>query len=85
MKKSTDNICRYGADGKVSKTPVGTPAAPKEMRGMAMALRLTGNRVGLLLSPVLASGVVSAWGLPAYFYWRRQTRKLGAVEMGSRN
>jgi len=43
-------------------------AAPKEMRGMAMALRLTGNRVGLLLSPVLASGVVSAWGLPAYFY-----------------
>lgn len=43
-------------------------AAPKELRGMAMALRLTGNRVGLLLSPVLAGWVVTAWGLPAYFY-----------------
>ncbi len=34
VKKSTDNLCRYGADGKVSKTPIGTPAPKKEMRGL---------------------------------------------------
>lgn len=34
VKKSTDNLCRYGADGKVAKTPIGTPAPKKEMRGL---------------------------------------------------
>ena len=34
VKKSTDNICRYGSDGKVAKTAIGTPAPKKEMRGM---------------------------------------------------
>jgi MFS family permease len=43
-------------------------AAPRELRGLAMAVRLAGNRVGLLLSPIIAGGVVMAWGLPAYFY-----------------
>lgn len=46
VKKSTDNICRYGADGKVAKTPVGTPAAPKEMRGMKK--RIVEKKVGEL-------------------------------------
>ncbi len=43
-------------------------AAPKELRGVAMALRLTGNRVGLLLSPIITGWAVALWGLPAYFY-----------------
>ncbi len=34
VKKSTDNLCRYGSDGKVAKTPIGTPAPKKEMRGL---------------------------------------------------
>lgn len=34
VKKSSDNLCRYGADGKVAKTPVGTPPPPKQMRGL---------------------------------------------------
>lgn len=34
VKKSTDNLCRYGADGKIAKTPIGTPAPKKEMRGL---------------------------------------------------
>jgi len=43
-------------------------AAPRELRGLAMAVRLAGNRVGLLASPIIAGVVVTAWGLPAYFY-----------------
>ncbi len=43
-------------------------AAPKDMRGVAMALRLTGNRAGLLLSPVITGWAVTLWGLSAYFY-----------------
>ncbi|MCG8403317.1 MAG: MFS transporter [Firmicutes bacterium] len=43
-------------------------AAPKELRGVAMALRLTGNRLALLLSPIIAGGLATVWGLPAYFY-----------------
>jgi hypothetical protein len=34
VKSTKDNLCRYGADGKVQKTPIGTPAPKKEMRGM---------------------------------------------------
>ncbi len=34
VKSTKDNLCRYGADGKVQKTPVGTPAPKKELRGM---------------------------------------------------
>jgi hypothetical protein len=34
VKKSTDTLCRYGPDGKVAKTPIGTPAPKKEMRGL---------------------------------------------------
>ncbi len=34
-KKDTQQMCRYGPDGKVMKTPVGEPAPPpKEMRGV---------------------------------------------------
>ena len=32
-KKETHAQCRYGADGKVQKTPVGPPEEPKEMPG----------------------------------------------------
>jgi len=34
VKKSTDTLCRYGPDGKVAKTPIGTPAPKREMRGL---------------------------------------------------
>jgi hypothetical protein len=34
VKSTKDNLCRYGSDGKVQKTPVGTPAPKKEMRGI---------------------------------------------------
>jgi hypothetical protein len=34
VKSTKDNICRYGTDGKVQKTPIGTPAPKKEMRGL---------------------------------------------------
>jgi len=46
VKKTTDDICRYGPDGKVQKTPVGAPAPPKEQpqgrgrRGGAMKERI---------------------------------------------
>jgi MFS family permease len=56
-------------------------AAPKDLRGVAMALRLTGNRVGLILSPMLAGLVVTAWGLPAYFYTAAGLLLAGSVLM----
>lgn len=34
VKKSTDFICKYGPDGKVAKTQIGSPAPKKELRGM---------------------------------------------------
>jgi hypothetical protein len=34
VKSTKDNICRYGPDGKVQKTPIGTPPPKKEMRGL---------------------------------------------------
>jgi hypothetical protein len=34
VKKATDTLCRYGPDGKVAKTAIGTPAPKKEMRGL---------------------------------------------------
>jgi hypothetical protein len=34
VKSTKDFICRYGPDGKVQKTPIGTPAPKKEMRGL---------------------------------------------------
>ena len=34
VKATKDFICRYGSDGKVQKTPIGTPAAAKKMRGI---------------------------------------------------
>jgi hypothetical protein len=34
VKKTTDKLCRYGADGQVAKTPIGTPAPQKEKRGL---------------------------------------------------
>jgi MFS family permease len=43
-------------------------ATPPELRGLAMSLRLAGNRVGMLLSPVIAGWLVTMWGLGAYFY-----------------
>ena len=33
VKKTKDDLCRYGPDGQVQKTPLGAPAPPKEMRG----------------------------------------------------
>lgn len=58
-------------------------AAPAELRGLAMALRLTGNRVALLASPVLAGWVVTLWGLPAYFYTAAALLMTGSVVMSS--
>jgi MFS family permease len=43
-------------------------AAPADARGLAMALRLAGNRVGLLTGPLIAGAAVTAWGLSAYFF-----------------
>lgn len=43
-------------------------AAPRELRGMAMSLRLAGNRVGLIISPMWGGWLAAAHGLPAYFY-----------------
>jgi hypothetical protein len=34
VKSAKDNICRYGPDGQVQKTPLGAPQAKKEMRGV---------------------------------------------------
>jgi hypothetical protein len=34
VKKSIDNLCRYGPDGKVAKTAIGAPAPQKQMRGL---------------------------------------------------
>ena len=34
VKKTKDELCRYGPDGKVAKTPVGAPAAEKHLRGV---------------------------------------------------
>jgi hypothetical protein len=46
VKKSTDKLCRYGPDGKVAKTPIGTPAPQKEMRGMKK--RIAEKKIGEL-------------------------------------
>jgi MFS family permease len=43
-------------------------SSPPELRGVAMSLRLAGNRVGLLLSPIWGGWLAAAYGLPAYFY-----------------
>jgi hypothetical protein len=43
VKSTKDNICRYGPDGKVQKTPIGTPAPKKEMRGLKK--RIVENKV----------------------------------------
>ncbi|MDP2873247.1 MAG: MFS transporter [Bacillota bacterium] len=43
-------------------------SAPPELRGMAMSLRLAGNRVGLLLSPIWGGWLVAARGLSSYFF-----------------
>lgn len=34
VKSKSDDLCRYGADGKVSKTPIGTPATKKKAGGL---------------------------------------------------
>lgn len=34
VKKTTNELCRYGPDGTVQKTPLDAPAPQKEMRGM---------------------------------------------------
>ena len=34
VKSTKENICRYGPDGKVQKTPLGPPPQQKQMRGM---------------------------------------------------
>jgi hypothetical protein len=46
VKNSTDKLCRYGADGKVGKTPIGTPAPKKEMQGMKK--RVAEKKIGEL-------------------------------------
>lgn len=46
VKSTKDNICRYGPDGKVQKTPIGTPAPTKEMRGLKK--RVAEKKVGEL-------------------------------------
>jgi len=46
VKKTTDNLCRYGADGKVAKTLIGTPAPKKEMRGLKK--KMVDKKVGEL-------------------------------------
>ena len=46
VKKTEDKLCRYGPDGQVQKTPLGTPAAPKQMRGMKK--RMVDKKVGEL-------------------------------------
>jgi len=43
-------------------------ATPPDLRGLAMSIRLAGNRAALLSSPVLAGYMVTFWGLGAYFY-----------------
>jgi hypothetical protein len=34
VKKTKDDMCRYGPDGQVQKTPIGPPAPQKEMHGL---------------------------------------------------
>jgi hypothetical protein len=34
VKKTEEDICRYGPDGKVQKTPLGSPASERTMRGI---------------------------------------------------
>jgi MFS family permease len=58
-------------------------AAPKELRGMAMSLRLAGNRVGLLLSPIWGGWLVAARGLPSYFYAAAVMLGAGSVFIGT--
>jgi len=42
--------------------------APADIRGTAMGLRLSGNRLGQFALPVLAGLVAGAAGLPAIFW-----------------
>lgn len=56
----------FGANQPPSMACV-ADSAPPEARGLAMALRLAGNRVGLLIGPLVAGMAVTAWGLAAYF------------------
>jgi hypothetical protein len=44
VKKVTNELCRYGPDGKVQKTPLDAPAPQKEMRGMKK--RVVEKKVG---------------------------------------
>jgi hypothetical protein len=46
VKKTKDELCRYGPDGKVAKTPIGTPAPEKHLRGMKK--RIVEKKVGEL-------------------------------------
>ncbi|HMF54220.1 MAG TPA: hypothetical protein VK593_07715 [Edaphobacter sp.] len=49
VKKTEQNLCRYGADGKVQKTPVGAPAAApqqqQQQRGGRMKARIIEKKV----------------------------------------
>lgn len=44
VKKVTNELCRYGADGQVQKTPLDAPPPKKEMRGMKK--RVVEKKVG---------------------------------------
>jgi hypothetical protein len=44
VKKVTNEMCRYGPDGQVQKTPMDAPAPQKEMRGMKK--RIVEKKVG---------------------------------------
>jgi len=46
VKKTKDESCRYGPDGKVQKVAIGTPAPPKQLRGVRK--RVVEKKVGEL-------------------------------------
>lgn len=56
-------------------------AAPRRLRGLAMSVRLAGNRLALLASPVLGGWMVTAWGLGAYFYGSAAMLACGSLLM----
>jgi MFS family permease len=53
--------------------------SPPELRGTALALRITGNRLGLVLVPAAVGAVASAAGLLAVFVWASSMLGAAAV------
>lgn len=56
-------------------------ATPPQLRGLAMSVRLAGNRLAMLTSPILAGWAVTVWGLGAYFYGSAGMLACGGVLM----